>query len=263
MKPVVIRENIEKYMSQLKAWLEETKDNRLEEMTDFFKVRLSGYEEHMMIWKDAYQYLAEIFPGKVQDVGRMQECVQEKTLEMDRTQESLPVKVLDLGCGTGLELDEILKRYPDIEVTGVDLSADMLGKLREKHPQVITVCEDYFRADLGEELYDVVITFESLHHFKPEKKQDLFEKIYRALKPGGVFLEADYLACCEEEETLLMDICDRKRREEKIPEEVFVHFDTPLTAEKEMQLIRHVGFEQVELIASIEGASFVRSTKKE
>lgn len=257
MKNIVIRENIEQHMAELKAWLKETENNRLEEMADFFRVRLDGYEEHMMVWKDAYAYLAEIFPakffpaGKENAEGQQDGCFfQEKGM-----------KVLDLGCGTGLELDELLKKYPDIEVTGVDLSKDMLAKLQEKHPQVKVVCGDYFKADLGEAVYDAVITFESLHHFKPEKKQGLFEKIYRALKPGGVFLEVDYLACCEEEETLLMEICDRKRREEGIPEDVFVHFDTPLTAEKEMDLIRNAGFEPVELIASIAGASFVKAVK--
>lgn len=35
-------------------------------------------------------------------------------------------KLLDLGCGTGLELGRIFQRFPDISVTGVDLSSEML-----------------------------------------------------------------------------------------------------------------------------------------
>ena len=41
--------------------------------------------------------------------------------------------VLDLGCRTGLELDEIFKIYPQISVTGIDLSAEMLEELKRKH----------------------------------------------------------------------------------------------------------------------------------
>lgn len=243
MGKIVIRENVEQHIADLKAWLKETEENRLEEMADFFRERLSDYEEHMMVWKEAYQYLAEIFPGT--------HCKNES------------VKVLDLGCGTGLELDEILKRFPDIQVTGIDLSQDMLDRLRDKYPQIIAICDDYFKVDMGSNIYDVVITFESLHHFKPEKKLTLFEKVFRALKKGGIFLEVDYLACCEEEEQLLMESCDRKRKKEGIPEDMFVHFDTPLTVEKEIGLIQNAGFGETELIASIAGASFIRAVKGE
>ena len=38
-----------------------------------------------------------------------------------------------MGCGTGLELDKIWQINPQIEVTGVDLCADMLDKLLAKH----------------------------------------------------------------------------------------------------------------------------------
>ena len=79
-------------------------------------------------------------------------------------------KLLDLGCGTGLELDEILQKRPKLEVTGIDLSEDMLGRLSAKHPQVHTIRADYFRYDFGKEAYDMAVSFESLHHFKPEKK---------------------------------------------------------------------------------------------
>ena len=48
-----MRENKEQYMKELREWLEETADTSLEEMAEFFKNRLDGYEEHMSVWKDA------------------------------------------------------------------------------------------------------------------------------------------------------------------------------------------------------------------
>jgi len=238
MAEIVIRENIPQYLSELKAWLEDVKDVHLEEMSDFFHARLDGYEEHMQIWHEAYVHMAEILPENAQ-------------------------KLLDLGCGTGLELDEIFRLHPDVQVTGVDLAESMLGQLKRKHPQVNTICADYFACDLGEAEYDAVISFESLHHFKPEKKQTVYDKAFAALKPGGIFLLADYIACCNEEETLLMDTCDRRRAQQGINPEIFVHFDTPLTAEHEMALFRAAGFVDVEVIASIEGATFIRGRKPE
>ena len=238
MSEIVIRKNIPQHMAELKAWLEEIKDVPLEEMSDFFHARLDGYEEHMQIWHDAYVHMAEILPENTKTV-------------------------LDLGCGTGLELDEIFRLRPDVQVTGIDLTENMLAQLRCKHPQVEAICADYFACDYGAEKYDAVISFESLHHFKPEKKQTVYNKAFDALKPGGIFLLADYIACCGEEETLLMNICDERRARQGIAPEVFVHFDTPLTAEHEMALFTAAGFVEVDVTASIEGATFIRGQKPE
>ena len=236
MSEFMMRENIPQYMAELKAWLAEVQDQPLEGMSEFFSARLGEYEDHMARWHGAYQRLAELVPASAR-------------------------RVLDLGCGTGLGLDALFQRRQDVAVTGVDLSPDMLGKLREKHPQVETICGDYFQVALGREQYDCAITFESLHHFRPEKKQGLFARIHQALRPGGVFLEADYLACCAEEEQLLMDFCWDKRRQQGIGAEEFIHFDTPLTVEHETKLLRQAGFSTVEWVDCIEGASFLRCEK--
>lgn len=73
------------YMKRLKEWLQSTSESPLEEMNDFFTKRLDDYEEHMSVWKKSYHIFAETLPL---------ECR----------------KILDLGCGTGLELDEIWKK---------------------------------------------------------------------------------------------------------------------------------------------------------
>lgn len=229
-----IREDIEKHMQELKAWLAETADNELEDMDGFFAGRIEGYEEHMSVWTKAYERFARLLP---------EECR----------------KVLDLGCGTGLELDEIWKRNPHIAVTGVDLCQTMLDKLQEKHGDkaLTTVCMDYFMYDMGSEKWDVVISFESLHHFLPEKKIKLYRKIYDALKPGGQFILGDYIACCEEEEALLQSVCQEKRKKAGIPEDVFVHFDIPLTLEHETELLQEAGFVEIVVEDSIDGATIL------
>ena len=230
-----IRADVEKHMRELRAWLEETMDVPLEGMSDFFTARLEGYEEHMAVWAKAYARMAELVPANCENL-------------------------LDLGCGTGLELDEIFARYPKMRVTGVDLCPAMLDELKRKHgdKQLALVCADYFDTDLGEGVYDAVISFETLHHFTAEKKRVVFEKIRRALKPGGVYIQADYIACCDAEETLLFEVCQKKRARDGIAEGVFVHFDTPLTLEHEMEAMRAAGFARIEAIEAIAGATFVR-----
>lgn len=209
----------EKYLQDLKQWLYDTQNSPLEEMSDFFTRRLDDYEEHMSVWEKSYQQFANMLPL---------ECR----------------KILDLGCGTGLELDKIWQKHPDAEVTGVDLCQGMLEKLIEKHSdkQLTTVCRDYFLYDFGSGKWDAIISFESLHHFLPKRKKKLYQKVYTGLKNGGMFILGDYIACCDEEEELLQSVYLQKRKQSPIPEHCFVHFDIPLTLEHECKILQESGF---------------------
>lgn len=209
----------EKYLQDLKQWLQDTSESPLEEMSDFFTKRLDSYEEHMSVWEKSYVLFAELLPFGCQ-------------------------KILDLGCGTGLELDKIWQKDPDIDVTGVDLCQSMLDSLLEKHSDkhLTTVCQDYFQYDFGYGKWDAIISFESLHHFLPERKKDLYRKAYNGLKNGGIFILGDYIACCDEEEELLRNVYLEKRKQSAIPEQCFVHFDIPLTLEHESKLLQDAGF---------------------
>ncbi len=207
------------YMQNLKQWLRDTADTPLEEMSDFFTKRLDDYEEHMSNWEESYRIFAENLPMRCENI-------------------------LDLGCGTGLELDKIWQINPQIEVTGVDLCADMLDKLLAKHHDkpLTTICEDYFQYEFGYDKWDAVISFESLHHFLPERKRELYRKICRSLKEQGVFIVGDYIACCDEEEELLRTVYLDKRKRSAIPDDCYVHFDIPLTLAHEKELLQSAGF---------------------
>lgn len=235
---LIIREDIPAHMVDLCAWLDETRDTPLEEMRDFFTARIDSYEEHMAVWAKAYEAAAAMLP---------EDCE----------------PLLDLGCGTGLELDTVFRRFPGLAVTGIDCCETMLAKLREKHAErALTLrCEDYLTADLGESRWGAVLSVESLHHFTPAQKAPLYRAVFRALRPGGVFLNADYLACCDEEETLLRAECDRRRTAQGIASERFVHFDTPLTVPHELAVLREAGFAQPAAVDCIAGATFILAKK--
>lgn len=237
-------------MRELEAWLAQTAEAELEEMSSFFEKRLEGYEDHMAVWEKAYQRFALLLPDRCREV-------------------------LDLGCGTGLELGEIWKRNPAVSVTGVDLCQAMLGRLAEQYKDkpFCPVCGDYFRYDMGQGRWDAVISFESLHHFFPEKKLTLYEKIYRGLKEDGVFLLGDYIACCDREEELLRRVYLERRaarpgagqttaNEENGVESGYVHFDIPLTLEHELELLERAGFSRAEAVDCVEGATMILARRQ-
>ena len=215
--------------SQLKKWFDDTRYEPLETMAGFFDKRVENYEEHMSQWSQHYKWMAKLLPDNTK-------CL------------------LDIGCGTGLELDCIFERFSDLQVTGVDISKQMLDRLRCKHSgkELSLICMDYFNYDMGEKRFDAVISFETLHHFEYGKKQMLFKKIHRCLKPGGIYLECDYIALTQQIEELAFAECQRRRKRDGIPDDVFVHFDTPLTLEHEIQAVKSAGFSEVTLVGFLE-----------
>ncbi|MBN1304797.1 MAG: class I SAM-dependent methyltransferase [Anaerolineales bacterium] len=105
-----------------------------------------------------------------------------------------PIRVLDLGAGTGLFSSHILERYPQASFVLYDLAEKMLGAARQRfegqQDQFRYIVGDY-RALNAETDYEVVISSLSIHHLTHADKQALFRKIFTALKPGGVFLNID------------------------------------------------------------------------
>ena len=81
-------------------------------------------------------------------------------------------KILDLGCGTGLELTYYFDRCREGSITGIDLAPGMLQALREKFPgkKLNLIQGSYFAVPLGEEAFDAAVSVESLHHFTAAEK---------------------------------------------------------------------------------------------
>lgn len=227
---------------ELQQWLVETSEEPLETMAGFFDARIGDYEAHMAPWQAHYQWMAEQLPEGIESL-------------------------LDIGCGSGLELDAIFQRFPTLAVTGIDLSPAMLAKLRQKHgDKALTLRQaDYFQCALGSQCFDAVVAFETLHHFTLAQKTALFKKLYHTLKPGGVFLECDYIATSPAIEELAFAECARRRQRDGLGEHVFVHFDTPLTLNHELQALQDGGFEQIEVLGFLPGddhTPLIKASKK-
>ena len=202
----------------------------LEKMSDFFEARLDGYDAHMMANIASAE---ELYPFTVSCLPMAEDC-----------------RLLDLGCGTGLELEEYLRRNPTARVTGIDLSRGMLEELRRKLGQfeLELICGSYFDVPLGEGVFDGAVSVESLHHFTQAEKIPLYAKLRRALKPGACFILTDYFARSEEEERRLFAELKALKAAQGITDNEFYHFDTPLTIAHEQEALRKAGFSTVELL---------------
>ena len=92
---------------------------------------------------------------------------------------------LDVCCGTGAGM-LVLRPLCQGPITGVDFSAGMLAQARSAHPDATWVRADARALPFAEGL-DLAVTFGALGHFLPAERPALFEGVYRALRPGGLF----------------------------------------------------------------------------
>jgi len=216
--------------------------NKPEGMAEFFTARVDGYDEHMLQavegCREGYAKMAELLPADT------------RTL-------------LDLGCGTGLELDAIFPRFPHLAVTGIDLTEAMLARLREKHPDknLTLICGDYFKTDFGVNRFDCAVSFETLHHFTPQAKNELYTRLCAAIHPGGVYIECDYMAETQQQQDFFFAESERLRREAGIPAGRYCHCDTPCTDENQIRMLRAAGFSSVEKIFRIGGTVMLYAKK--
>jgi tRNA (cmo5U34)-methyltransferase len=107
-----------------------------------------------------------------------------------------PLKVLDLGAGTGLFSQHVLSVYPNASFVLVDVADKMLDvardRFREYAGQFQFEISDYreMKSDLD---YDLVISSLSIHHLMDEEKSNLFQSIFRGLKEPGIFINVDQI----------------------------------------------------------------------
>ncbi len=105
-----------------------------------------------------------------------------------------PIKVMDLGCGTGTITKQLKEKFPNANVTCLDLAENMIEMAKLKldgYDDINYLTGDFYHFNFTEK-YDVVVSSLALHHLiRDEDKKEFYEKIYSALNPGGVFFNAD------------------------------------------------------------------------
>ncbi|MEU7608147.1 class I SAM-dependent methyltransferase [Micromonospora sp. NPDC049204] len=98
--------------------------------------------------------------------------------------------VLDLGCGTGRDTQQLLAQLPGGRVVAVDGSAQMLDQLRARLPaagnRLVTVQADLREPLLLAEPVDAAFSVATLH-WLPDH-ETVFRSVRNALRPGGRFV---------------------------------------------------------------------------
>jgi ubiquinone/menaquinone biosynthesis C-methylase UbiE len=107
-------------------------------------------------------------------------------------------RILDLGCGTGTLIQRLLHLAPEIEIFGLDPSAEMLNIARQKLPKSVELrLGSADSIPFPNESFDLIISTNAFHYFR--NPSQAIQEAKRVLKPNGHLVITDwcddYLTC--------------------------------------------------------------------
>jgi tRNA (cmo5U34)-methyltransferase len=170
-----------------------------------------------------------------------------------------PIRVLDLGAGTGSFAAHVAAVYPNARFVLMDVADKMLDAARERFigegDRFAFEIADYRHLE-GKEEYDLVVSSLSIHHLTDEEKAGLFKSIHGILKPAGAFINIDQIR--GETETLrrlnwnrwLRHVQSSGATDEQIQTSIKrrTTYDKDALLSDQMDWLKKAGFSDVEIV---------------
>jgi tRNA (cmo5U34)-methyltransferase len=169
--------------------------------------------------------------------------------------------VLDVGCGAGNYTLKLLERLPNLDATLIDLSKPMLDRASERvgratTGKVTTIQGDIREIRLPEQSFDIILAAAVLHHLRTDSEwRDVFAAFHRSLRPGGSVWIFDLV---ESSISAVQRLMQREYgeyltalKDEAHRDHVFAYVekeDTPKPLIFQLELLREVGFDQVDVL---------------
>ncbi len=170
-------------------------------------------------------------------------------------------KVLDIGCGAGNNTIKLSQYVSPFDCDLVDLSLSMLEKAHERISEVnsgnIRIFQGDFRViDLPDQKYDVILAAAVLHHLRDDQDwETTFRKFYRLTAPNGSVWITDLVS--HETKSVQSLMWERYGEYlcsvggESYRDKVFAYIDkedSPRPVTYQLELLRNVGFDHIELL---------------
>jgi len=170
-------------------------------------------------------------------------------------------RVLDVGCGAGNYTLKLLQHLRNLDVALLDLSQPMLDRARQRVGEategvVRTLQGDIRGLDLGEHSFDIILASAVLHHLRSDDEwRAVFTALHRALTPGGSLWIFDLV---QSSIPAVQQLMWRRYgeyltalKDEAYRDHVFAYVereDTPQSLVYQLDLLRSVGFAQIEVL---------------
>jgi len=130
-----------------------------------------------------YDTISSVATLTIGGIGRFHQLPLEGLTLTPQTQ------ILDLCCGSG-QATQLLVKYSQ-NVTGLDASPLSLQRAEAAVPNAKYIEAFAETMPFGDNEFDVVHTSAAMHEMTPMQLRQIFQEVYRVLKPGGIFTMID------------------------------------------------------------------------
>jgi len=130
-----------------------------------------------------------------------------------------PFKILEFGCGIGLNLPHIKNGFPNSEIYATDISEKSLTTVQKTIKNVICLPD----SDLGGMQFDLILIACVFHHIVPDERDAVFERLSQLLTPQGMICVVEHNpynpvtrhmvnTCPFDEDAILLTMNETKKR---------------------------------------------------
>ncbi len=138
---------------------------------NYKKIVKSGYDELNTNYQDSYANN----PNTLKALSKLRSVLEKNS------------KIIDLGCGTGIPAGKYLVDN-GYDVTGVDISTEMVKLSKKNVPKMHCVCGDFSKLSFKDHSFDAGIALFSLLHVAKKDMITVLKEFHRVIKKGGYLL---------------------------------------------------------------------------
>lgn len=132
----------------------------------------------------SYEEMGEDYCDNTREGGdrEFQEKMMDKTLNILKTNKP---RIIDLGCGDGRDTAYFNEKGYD--VTGIDLSKEMISIARKKNPDCAFLQMDMRDTVFPDNTFNCAWASASIIHIPKKELSHVEKEVYRILEPGSIF----------------------------------------------------------------------------